>query len=63
MSVGAPTPDQKRPSHSHAVPQFGWVQVRRRGKLLFEYHPGLNWVRIKQRGIIHIVRLDRWLEN
>lgn len=61
MHVGAPTPaERKRPLPS---PQLGWVEVRRRGKLLFEYHPGLNWIRIRHRGVTHLIKLDMWLEN
>jgi len=31
------------------VPEKGWVPVRRAGKLLFEYHPELELVRVVQR--------------
>lgn len=31
------------------VPEEGWVAVRRGGKLLFEYHPELELVRVVRR--------------
>jgi hypothetical protein len=31
------------------VPEKGWVAVRQAGKLLFEYHPELELVRVVQR--------------
>jgi hypothetical protein len=31
------------------VPEKGWVTVRRDGKLLFEYHPELELVRVVRR--------------
>lgn len=42
------------------VPEKGWVSVRRDGKLLFEYHPELELVRVVRRKRPFVVDLKRY---
>ncbi|MCA9936241.1 MAG: hypothetical protein H6662_15570 [Ardenticatenaceae bacterium] len=39
------------------VPQEGWVAVRQGGKLLFEYHPERELVRVVKRQRPYVVAL------
>lgn len=47
-AVGAPT-YRPRETAVTDVPNDGWVAVRQAGKLLFEYHPERELVRVVQR--------------
>ncbi len=55
MSVGAPTVHSGAPTQWPRetavadVPADGWVAVRQAGKLLFEYHPERELVRVVKR--------------
>ncbi|MBP6471235.1 MAG: hypothetical protein KBE23_06560 [Chloroflexi bacterium] len=55
MSIGAPTAHSCEPTYRpgetavNDVPADGWVAVRQAGKLLFEYHPERELVRVVQR--------------
>ncbi len=63
MSVGAPTAHSCAPTYRPRetavadVPADGWVAVRQAGKLLFEYHPERELVRVVQRKRPFVVEL------
>ncbi len=52
MAVGAQTPI--------AIPDEGWIAIRRAGKLLFEYHPEQSLVRVVRRQRPFVVDLRQY---
>ncbi|MBK8987369.1 MAG: hypothetical protein IPM39_15050 [Chloroflexi bacterium] len=61
MDVGAPTLRPKETAVAD-VPADGWVAVRQAGKLLFEYHPERELVRVVKRQRPFVVDLTTYRE-
>ncbi len=59
MDVGAPTLRPKDTAVAD-VPADGWVAVRQAGKLLFEYHPERELVRVVRRQRPFVVALKKY---